>query len=235
VTAGVIELAELMLTSSERRLEFASRNVANTSTPGYKRQVSFDDVVASARPTTTPSVSAYSDFSQGVLRQTGNALDLAITGAGFFAVRSDDQVFYTRDGQFQRAPDGRLVDAHGYALQSADGGDLVVNDEHPRINADGSVIENNLPVAQIGVFVGEPEHPMKALGGALFSADAQGMSPSSTPSLRQGALETANVDMAAEMLSMMTTLRQAEAGARLVQAYDSLTEESISTFGRSGR
>src|SRR5262249_39096304 len=106
-----------MMRGSEQRLEAASHNIANITTPGYKSGDSFESAITGAEPqaTTSSSVTIHPNFAQGGLRQTGRSLDLAISGAGFFKLRSGNQIYYSRDGQFERAADGRIVTAQGLA------------------------------------------------------------------------------------------------------------------------
>jgi len=234
---GLIELGELMMTSSERRLELVSQNITNVSTPGFKRSVSFDQTIdaASAANTQRSAIASHPDFSQGALRQTGRPLDLAISGDGFFMLRAEDgRTLYTRNGQFSRASDGRVVSAQGYTLQSADGADVILREDPGEIVNDGTILENGAPIARIGLYAPSDSAQMQAIGGTLFSAPASAMNEIGSPLLRQGMLEGANVDNASEMLQMMAAMRQAEAGARVVEAYDSLLGQSISTFGRGG-
>lgn len=232
---GLIELGEIMMTSSERRLEIVSQNIANTSTPGYKTTETFEQAIdgAAFSQTGAARVTTNSNFAQGALRQTNNPLDLAISGAGMFMMRADNHTYYTRNGQFTRNADGRVTNAQGMTLQAANGGDLVLSDAPTQILDDGSVIENGVPVARIGVFEPDDPHALQAQGGSLYTASEDAMRQVGSPLIRQGMLESANVDTAAEMVAMMSTMRQAEAGARVVEAYDTLMNQSITTFSRS--
>lgn len=233
---GLIELGQLMMTRSERHLELTSQNLTNVSTPGYKRHVSFDASIddAHAADLTRTGVAARPDFTQGALRQTGRPLDLAISGAGFFLLRtSDGHAFYARNGQFSRDSEGRVVSTEGYALQTAGGGELVLAGDAAEILNDGTVLENGAPVARIAIFAPDDASQLSAQSGSLFTASNEAMHEVSSPLVRQGALEAANVDNAAEMLQLMSSMRQAEAGARVVEAYDTLIGQSISTFGRT--
>src|SRR5688572_19219563 len=128
MTNGLIEVAEVMLSASERRLEVVSRNVANLSTPGFKKETSLGDAlsVGAANPA-QPVTSVFTDFAQGSLRLTGNPLDLALSGVGLFKLRSGDSVYYTRSGQFERSHDGTVRTAQGFALQTSSGEDLVLS------------------------------------------------------------------------------------------------------------
>jgi flagellar basal body rod protein FlgG len=225
-----------MMSSSARRLEVTSQNVANTSTPGYKRQITFQDALSVAHHTASaPSNVAYTDYSQGALRVTGAPLDLALSGAGFFQLRGDDGLYLSRSGQFHRAVDGRIINAQGLFLQTSDGQDLFLRSERAEILSDGVVLEDGMPVARIGVFEVGADTELRALGGSLFAAADGAMEEAPSPSVRQGALESANVEMSEEVITMMAALRRAEAGARVVQAYDTLTGQALSTFGRVQR
>ncbi len=230
MTAGLLELGEIMVVGAHRRLENTSHNIANRTTPGFKSGgVSFDGALGAAETSHRASVT---DFSAGAMRVTGQPLDLAIAGAGFFRMRGADGLYYTRAGQFARDGEGRLVDAQGLILQSADGRDLIVGAASIEIADDGTIIENGAPVARVGLFEVAPDAAMARMGGAYFTADAAAMVDAAAPLIRQGMLEGSNVDLPGEMLATMAALREAEAGARIVQVYDSLIGQTISTLGR---
>ncbi|MFT3727130.1 MAG: flagellar hook basal-body protein [Terricaulis sp.] len=225
MSAGLLELGEVMMTASERRLDIASRNIANASTPGYKASTSF--------ATTLEHIEESADMAQGGLHAAQSPFDLALSSPGFFALRDGDQVYYTRNGQFTRAADGRLVNAQGMALQTDTLADVVIDSDGAEITADGAIVEHGAPVAHIGVFEPQAGANLHALGGSFFSANAETMPPASTPLLRPGMLEASNVDTATEMIAMMAAMREAEAGARVVQTYDGLIEQSIATFNKA--
>lgn len=228
MTAGLLELGEIMVAGAQRRLESVSQNVANITTPGYRKGVAFSDVIANG----ANSLAFSTDHTTGALRVTGQPFDLAITGAGFFRVRGEDGVYYTRSGQFTRDADGRVVDAQGMVLQTADGQDLVLTNTRMEVAQDGAVLEDGVPIARVGLFECAPDTALQRISGAYFAAPAEAMQDVATPLLRQGMVEGSNVDLPAEMISMMSALRQAEVGARVVQAYDSLIGQTISTLGR---
>jgi flagellar basal-body rod protein FlgF len=228
VTAGLLELGEIMVAGAQRRLEAVSQNVANITTPGYRKGVAFSEAIASGANTLAFST----DYTSGALRITGQPLDLAIAGGGFFRVRGEDGVYYTRSGQFSRDGEGRLVDGQGMVLQSADGQDLVLTSSRISIAEDGAVLEDGVPVARVGLFECLPDMALQRVSGAYFTAPLEAMQDANSPLLRQGMVEGSNVDLPAEMISMMSALRQAEVGARVVQTYDSLIGQTISTLGR---
>ncbi len=228
---GLLELGEVMVTAAQRRLETVSQNVANLTTPGFRTGVSFQESLSSEAQMSAPSVST--DFTPGSMRATGEMFDLALASSGFFRVRGESGVFYTRAGQFSRDGEGYLVDAQGMRLLTADGRDLAVGANTIEIASDGVVIEDGAPVARVGVFEAAPDAELSRFAGAYFAAPEGAMAELGAPVVRQGMVEGSNVDLPSEMLGMMSALRQAEIGARVVQAYDSLIGQAIATLGRT--
>lgn len=114
-------------------LDLLANNLANATTAGYKSDREFYSLYSSSEASadalqvpegadTLPVVeSHWTDLAQGVLRPTGNSLDLAIDGSGFFTVKGPSGSLFTRNGNFQLSPDGTLVTADGYAVLASDG------------------------------------------------------------------------------------------------------------------
>ena len=240
---GIAELGEILLARSEQRLETVSRNVSNLTTPGFKREVPFMDGVIGALAdgaavdanATQQAGGSQTDFAQGALRLTGSPLDLAVTGPGFFQVRSEDQFYYVRGGQFSRGADGRISNSLGHTLQAVAGGDLILDGSEVEILSDGVVLQGGAPIARIGVFNTTDGAELVSAGGGLFASPAGDMAQVGASSIRQGMLEGSNVELAEEMLTMMDALRQAESGARLIRLYDTLIGQSVTTFGQTSR
>lgn len=231
--SGLIESATAILSASERRLEVTAHNVANISTPGFKREVSFSRLLGSPEPQMLqPSpIRTARDFVQGKLSATGNPLDLAISGSGFFELRAGESLVYSRQGGFRIAGDGSVVNSQGYALQQAGGGDLVLQSGDAKILEDGTVLENGVPVARIAVFDTSDRDALQAVAEAHFAAPDSAMEIVPDAMVRQGMIENSNVELGEEMIGMMAALRQSESGARLVQIYDDLLGRTISAFG----
>jgi flagellar basal-body rod protein FlgF len=230
---GLIEIASSILSDATRTVEFSAQNTANIATPGYKRRLDFARVMAATTESIGDSTAraATTDFSPGKISETGNPFDLALTGEGFFVVRTASGALrYTRDGQFERAGDGRITDARGAFLQ-ADGADLVLRSGDAEILADGVVLEDGAPVARLDIVTIADRAAMSPTQGGGFAAPAEAAEMLASPSVRQGALEMSNVTTAAEMVSLMAALRRAESGQRLANVYDDLMGRVISTFG----
>src|SRR5688572_8619637 len=113
---GLLGTAVSALSGAERRIEIAARNIANVTTPGYKREIAFAEIVGAATPNQRseaiePRTLSVRNRDQAMLVEGGNPLDLAIDGAGFVLVRQDERLFASRGGQFRMAADGRVIDA----------------------------------------------------------------------------------------------------------------------------
>jgi flagellar basal-body rod protein FlgF len=232
---GVAEIAGAMLSRAFERAEVSAQNLSNLTTPGYKAVRWFGDTVSESSAgsaTAHNRTASQTDFTPGQLQNTGAPFDLAISGSGFFVVRSDQQTFYTRDGQFSRGADGKLVTAGGLALQSSSGGDVVVSQNNPQILSDGTVLESGQPVARIGVVDFSDPGALQPQGSGLFTA-AQSDETDANAQIHQGMLETSNVSTANEMISIMAALRSAESGQKVVQVYDDLMAQAINAFGQA--
>jgi flagellar basal-body rod protein FlgF len=232
---GVIEIASSILSDASRSAEVAAQNIANITTPGYRRRISFSQAMLSSVGAEDLSQvhRTSTDFTFGKLSETGNTFDLALAGEGFFVVRTGSGAArYTRAGQFSRDADGRLADPLGGFLQ-ADGADLVLREGGVEILSDGVVLEAGAPVARLDVvrFI-DPAQVSAAQDGG-FVAASENVEAVAAPAVRQGALEMSNVSAAAEMIAMMAALRRAESGQRLANVYDDLVGRVITTFGQA--
>lgn len=230
---GLMEAATAVMRAAEVRLNVAARNVANVSSPGYKRQSTFVRAFAegAGARSALPTIGSTTDPTQGKLDSTGHPLDLAISGAGFFAIKVGDHVRYTRQGQFSLRDDGVVVTPQGYMLQQVGGGDLVLNKAAVTVQTDGTVLDGDKPIARIAVYSSENA---LTTDGAFFDLGASAEEVQ-RPTIRQGMVEASNVSTGDEMIAVMAAVREAESGARLAQTYDDLLGRAITSFGQGGR
>lgn len=237
--SGLIESATSILSTSEKRVDIIARNVANISTPGFKRRIGFQKFIAAAQNNldqrAEPQVAIRREFLQGTITPTDNPLDIAISGEGFFQLRADDAMIYSRQGQFTRATNGAVVNAQGHVLQQAGGGDLIIDSGAVSILEDGTVLNNGVPIARLEAVAASNPSAIKPFGDTAFAitGDATDVVPNAV--FRQGMIENSNVVIGDEMVAMMVALRQSEGGARLVQVYDDLLGRALTTLGQSGR
>lgn len=239
MVTGLVEYASAIMTGSERRMEAVSQNIANASTPGFKKQVSFEQLIAhepdfgSPDFRTPPKTFFTTVFTQGKLRETDNALDLAIFGSGMLLLRDGNELVLSRGGSFFRNADGAVVDVSGRFLQEADGGDLILGEDPVEILGDGTVLQQGLPFTMVGIFEGAEGNPSELVGKTLSISDMDRLRSTDGSILRSGMIESSNVVLSDEMITMMAALRHAEIGARIVQSYDQIVGQAITTFIRN--
>lgn len=230
----ITEVAAQILSRAERRAEVAAQNITNASTSGYRRRIDFEQTLAAGGPTfaQTPDSRDALDFTAGQLATTGNLTDLGIAGDGFFAVRSDDETLYTRQGQFRRDDTGRLVTGEGLALQTLEGGDLIVGDGDFQVSADGVVTRGGEAIGRIALYDFSDRKALSTQRAGTFAAGTAEAVRVEQPGIRQGMLEGSNVNTGDEMVAMMEAVRRAETGQRLVNTYDDLMGRALNLFGQ---
>jgi flagellar basal-body rod protein FlgG len=226
------------------RQQRIGNDLANTTTPGYKSeettQRSFDDMLLFSRmsgqevgPTslgvynTAPTL----DLSQGPLEPTGEDLDLAIDGDGWFSVKTDKGTFFTRNGQFRTRPDGTMTTADGNDVLGTDGNPITVKPlAKIGIAADGTVSSDGKQVGKLAVV--SLSNPGRGQDG-LYTGTVSGPA-SATSQVRQGFLEGAKLDAATTMIDMIVSLRAFEAGQRVIKAADETLQRAISAGAATG-
>ena len=229
----IIELGGALISDVGRRLEIVAVNMANVATPGYKALIPFAALLASESPASIPDgdVDGRSKLAPGEVRKTGNPLDLAIEGEGFFVVRGAGGTVYTRAGQFHSDAEGRLVNMAGEALQGGSG-DIVIHTGRPQVLSDGTILEDGRPVSRIDIVQVLDPASLRRMGSG-FSTSPDNVSSVDNARIGQGELESSNVSSAQEMIAMMRLQRTAENGRQLVQVYDDIIGKVINTFGQS--
>jgi flagellar basal-body rod protein FlgF len=221
---GLYIAASGMLAEQIRQDQIANY-LANASTPGYKAdrtsQRTFGALLL-ANSVTGATVGPQStavqvdkvvtDFSAKPARDTGEPLDFAIVGDGFFAVQTAQGTRYTRNGQFAVDPQGRLVTAQGDPVLDAGGNTITA--------ANGTVDPR-----RVGVF--NVTNPRKE-GDSLLTGTPAG---AGTGTVRGGALESSGADPARSMVDMIASMRAFEAGQKVIQTIDETLGKAVSQVG----
>lgn len=229
----------------EVRADVIANNLANATMIGFKRdKISFRNMLmgkppggnASLQKTSGPDTGlarVVTDFSGGPIRHTGNTLDLAIKGKGFFKIQTPQGVRYTRKGNFATDAKGLLVTQDGNPVLGR-GGPIILSGKDVVFDQSGRVLVDGTEVGQLDlVDVSKPEE-LEKVGGALFQA-VQGNDEVPLPEgtvIRQGYVEDSNVDVAMEMVSMIRSLRAFESYQKAIQVMDSLNKETINDVSR---
>lgn len=227
------------LTAQQRALEVTANNLANAGTAGFKAERTlFSDWLSSQRGTdgshgTKPVAfvqdrATYRDFAEGPLQQTGNPLDLAIAGDGFFTVDTARGPRLTRAGRFTPQPDGRITDGNGNPLLDSTGQPLRLSpaDVTLNVSADGTLESENGRIGKIGVVQPADTARMQAEGSTNLRSDSA-TAQVEQPRIIQGSVEESNVQPILEMSRMMSGLRSFEFTAQLVQKESDREQSAI--------
>lgn len=257
-------IAKTGLDAQQTRLSVISNNLANANTTGFKKaRASFEDLLyqnvrqpgaQSSQDTQLPSglmlgtgvrvVGTEKLYSQGNLVQTGNGLDVAIEGRGFFQVAMPDGTRgYTRDGSFQVNRDGQLVTSDGFHVDPA----IMIpqNAQSVSISQDGivaAVVPGSAQPQQLGtVQLADFVNPggLQPIGGNLLIESAASGAPqlgepgrNGLGSLVQGALESSNVNTVEELVNMIETQRAYEINSRAISTADQMLQFANNNLGR---
>jgi flagellar basal-body rod protein FlgF/flagellar basal-body rod protein FlgG len=221
------------LLARNQALDSVANNLANVSTPGYRGQHNvFRSLLAvsSARPLSSinHAVNNYSvlgdtdlDLSQGNLEHTGNALDFAIQGSGFFAVKTaSGGDAFTRDGNFHVSPQGQLVTTAGDAVMGESGPIQIVG-APVSVSPDGTISVNGALAGKLKVVDFAPGTSLEALGQTYYTAPANSATPAKNASIQQGNLESSNVNAVASAVQLVTVQRYAELMQRALYLFHS--------------
>ncbi|GBQ22083.1 flagellar basal body rod protein FlgF [Acetobacter estunensis NRIC 0472] len=222
-----------------RAMSVLANNLANGSTPGFKAgHLQFSDYLVKAKggtpapgespDTYTQDRATWRDFSQGALQQTGNPLDLAISGEGYFSVMTANGVRLTRNGRFQKLSDGSVTDAAGNALLDRTGQPIVLRPEDRTINisADGTISTESRVVAELGLVNVANPHDLSEEGDQLFRAKTP-TTQMEVKEFRQGMIEGSNVNTMTEMTNLVQLQRDFQITANLVDSESTRRQNAI--------
>jgi flagellar basal-body rod protein FlgF len=210
----VSSVAASRLVAQQHAMDVLADNIANASTPGFKAErMLFSD---------------WREQQVGTLTHTGNPLDLAITGTGYFTVNTPRGPRLTRDGRFGLMPDGTVADSDGNAVLDSAGQPVKVSptDTQLTIAGDGTLSSENGQLAKFGVVSVTNQMQLTAEGYTLFRADAP-TAPVTSPGLVQGAMEDSNVQPVLETTRMIDNLRQFQFMSQFIQAESDRQQSAI--------
>lgn len=223
--------------------EIFANNMANANTVGYKEDNVFLQQLDKAKNQAglvtdleweIPMVDdVYIDYGQGQLEQTGNPLDVALEGEGFFAVQTDRGEKYTRNGEFTRRADGTLTDSKDNPMLSESGPIILVGDDIS-ISEDGIIYADGTEVSRLKVVdFAKPYQLHKVDEGYLQPENVQDLpKPATDFTVRQGYVEASNVNIIETMVDMLVSFRAYEAGQKAIHAQDETLDKAVNDVGR---
>ena len=232
------------LRNQQLRIDTTANNLANINTTGYKsRSLSFQDTIYTTMkspegnrekqlrgagllpgPTRT-------DLTSGAMKETGNSMDFAIDGAGYFCIQEPDGgLSYTRNGSFSismEADGSYLVNDRGRYVTDVDGNRIQLAEEGSaggEIGEDGTITRADGSTAQIGIFVFDNPSGLSSEDNTVFreTANSGAAVLFEEPRLRQSYLEASNVDLATELTQLIQAQRMYSLAGKALQTADDM-------------
>jgi len=233
-------------TALRRQMDILANNLANMSTTGYKAETPiFEDFVmplASGGEFTGNSdgihyvrdSALFRSFAEGPLNQTGNAMDMAINGEGWFVLDGPDGELYTRNGNFLLDDQGRIVTADGLPVLTEDGPIIIADGEGElSVTSDGTVSTSAGEKGQLRIVEFENQALLEKQASGVFSADNLEALPAASFRVTQGALEGSNVNAISEITEMISVTRAYTKAAEVLNSADTLRRRAIETLGQA--
>jgi flagellar basal-body rod protein FlgF len=250
---GLYLSATGVMTNSYRQ-DVISNNLANAETSGFRRELT----TFRERPTASTEMpgriswtdprldkigggtyadSTAVDTKQGGMEETGNKLDAAINGTGYFAVDDNGQTRLTRNGEFMLDRAGNLISANGNGIRPLDPeGNPIKLDPTLRdqtyINLDGTINQGSQVVAKLNVVDVPDPTRLKNEGRTTLSYPDMGSLTPSQSELQAGFTERSNVDPTTELTALMETQRLLEANANMIHTQDDTLDKLVNTVGK---
>lgn len=212
-----------------KEFELITHNLANVNTAAYKRRAnSFSKTLekqmspAGSQDSGQLSVKSAIDFTQGTLKETGRAMDIALNGSGFFVLETPQGPVYTRNGSFQINRNGQLVDSAGRLVQGRNGPlDIPVGTSVSQITVavDGTIQAADQRVGQLRVVdFGDDTESLKPIDNGCFAMPNPQIDPEDAQdfTVKQGYQEASNVKMVEERVDMIMVSRLYEANLKFM-------------------
>ena len=205
----------------QKRLDIISNNIANTNSPGYKKDsIQFSDVLGEV---------TYTSMAQGPIRETGQNLDIALSGDGFLSVQTGQGTLYTRAGNLTLNSAKQLVTQDGWPVLAKNAPITIENPSNLQITEDGQVFDGDNPIGNLDIVQFAPDVRLQKTQNGYFEPQTAGAQPvkATNCTVRQGALEGANFNPVEEMARMVQTMRNFETYQKTFQSSGNLDSQLI--------
>ncbi len=238
MSSGLYAAGAGLLARSEA-LDVAAANLANAGTTGYRAErdefrslLLGPEALDSELDATLNNFGVLGgsrlDLGQGALTPTGNPLDLAIEGDGFFAIQTKQGVRYTRNGQFERAQDGTLTTQAGEPVLDAKGQPIRIPAGEIGVGADGAVSVDGAVAGKIALFGFASGDALTPEGANRYAAATGAKPAAAAGAIRQGALEASNQNVIDGSLQLVLMQRQAEMMQKAVSMFSNDLDKTAS-------
>jgi flagellar basal-body rod protein FlgF/flagellar basal-body rod protein FlgG len=218
------------LISRTLSLETVANNLANVSTPGFRASHNvFSSLLASNSQSGLSMLNQDAndygvlsgsrlDTTQGALTPTGNALDFALEGPGYFAVKSGTGTLYTRGGNFRVSPQGQLITGAGDPVLG-DNGPITIVGQPVSVSTDGTISVNGAISGRLKMVEFPSTVAVQSAGGTYYSAPAGSEVAATNSQVRQGMLESSNVNPVTSVVELITAQREVESMRRVLSMF----------------
>jgi len=233
---GIYTAAAGMLARLDQ-LDVAGNNLANVNTTGYKEdRLHFRALIGgqlnSANQTeVTGSEDMRVRMAQGSFAPTGNPLDLALDGSGFFVVQANGREYLTRNGHFTLNANGELVTSQGYNVLGESGPIVLARDE-VRVNAKGEMVLDGAVATTLRLVDVADSAQLGKRGENLFEARAGAVVNPATATVRQGYLEDSNVNLLQRMVELVEVQHAFDTAQRAIHAEDETLRRTVVDLGK---
>ncbi len=217
-----------------------ARNLANINTVGYKRNVGVfrsylshaqtNDQIATARGSVNSLSNVAVDFSQGTLEYTGDDLDISIKGNGFFTIKTNDGIHYTRKGQFMLSRDMKIVTPEGWPLLGVNGEiQIPQNTKSIAVSGKGDIAADGKGVGEIRVVTVSDLSTLEPIGGCAYRLSDSAPEPKDATDfeIAHRYLEKSNVNAIDEMVTMIANMRGYQFGYKVADSIDDTLKKLI--------
>ena len=227
------------LVARQQALDTIANNLANASTVGYRGEKTvFSSVLADAgdgnNSALDQAINQYGimgdtalNLSQGALQKTGNDLDVAIQGPGYFVVQTDNGEVYSRNGSFQVNGKGQLVTANGDPVMG-DSGEITMVPGKVSISSDGTISVKGAVTGKLKIVEFPDGTKISSQGNLYYTADADKAQEPTSSDIRQGMLESSNVNPIMGMVELVTAQRSAEMMQRALNMFNNEMDKTAS-------
>ncbi len=227
----------------QRQMDIIANNIANMNTTAFRNEsVLFEEYVVNTSPGSSnignqiafvQDRGVVRNLAEGEFTKTGNNLDVAISGKGYFQVQDPNgNIYYTRNGHFHVDNQGQIVTTKGDPVLSAFGAPITVNlnDSTITIANDGTITSASGRRGRLGVVTVPNDQDMESIGDSMFKT-TQKATPANNVKVLSGMLESSNVEPIVEMTKMVNVLRSYQSTANLLQTFEDLQRKSIEKVG----
>jgi flagellar basal-body rod protein FlgF len=227
-------------------LDLVANNLANATTGGFKLDREFYSLFSAGDEsglegdsgTKLPVIQKqWTDFTQGALQPTGNPLDLALSGKGFFVVTGPSGPLYTRSGSFKLSPAGALTTIDGFTVQATGGQSIQTQSQAPLdVAPDGTVTQEGAAIGQLRVVDFQDRSVLQKVGNSNFGVTDAKVKPlpATAVTVEQGKIENSNVAPAESAVRLVELSRQFEMLQKAISIATDMSKKGIEDVARVG-